>query len=186
VINLALVDGAPQVLPMKDLIQHFINFRHDVIVRRTKFLLKNAEERMHILEGYRIALDNIDEVIATIRASKTTPEANEQLQIKFGLSEIQAKAILEMRLQRLTGLEREKIEQEYNEIVQTVRHLKEVLEKRELRMDIIKEETREIAEKYRDERKTEIVKSLGTEINELDLIPDETCVITLSHEGYIK
>lgn len=186
VINLALVDGAPQVLPMKDLIQHFINFRHDVIVRRTKFLLKNAEERMHILEGYRIALDNIDEVIATIRASKTTPEANEQLQIKFGLSEIQAKAILEMRLQRLTGLEREKIEQEYNEIVQTVRHLKDVLEKRELRMDIIKEETREIAEKYRDERKTEIVKSLGTEINELDLIPDETCVITLSHEGYIK
>lgn len=186
VINLALVDGAPQVLPMKDLIQHFINFRHDVIVRRTKFLLKNAEERMHILEGYRIALDNIDEVIATIRASKTTPEANEQLQIKFGLSEIQAKAILEMRLQRLTGLEREKIEQEYNEIVQTVRHLKEVLEKRELRMDIIKEETREIAEKYRDERKTEIIKSLGTEINELDLIPDETCVITLSHEGYIK
>jgi DNA gyrase subunit A len=186
VINLALVDGAPQVLNMKDLLQHFINFRHDVIVRRTQYLLKNAEERMHILEGYRIALDNIDEVIATIRASATTQEANEQLQLKFGLSEIQAKAILEMRLQRLTGLERDKIEQEYNEIVLTVKNLKEILEKKELRMNIIKEETQEINDKYKDNRKTEIIKSTGIEINELDLIPDETCVITLSHEGYIK
>lgn len=186
VINLALVDGAPQVLSMKELIQHFINFRHEVVVRRTKFLLKNAEERMHILEGYRIALDNIDEVIATIRASASTSIANEQLQLKFGFSEIQAKAILEMRLQRLTGLEREKIEQEYNEIVETVHHYKEILEKKELRMDIIKTETMEISEKYKDARKTEIVKSAGTEMNELDMIPDETCVITLSHEGYIK
>jgi len=141
---------------------------------------------MHILEGYRIALDNIDEVIATIRASATTQEANEQLQLKFGLSEIQAKAILEMRLQRLTGLERDKIEQEYNEIVLTVKNLKEILEKKELRMNIIKEETQEINDKYKDNRKTEIIKSTGIEINELDLIPDETCVITLSHEGYIK
>ncbi|MCB5250295.1 MAG: DNA gyrase subunit A [Candidatus Cloacimonetes bacterium] len=186
VINLALVDGAPEVLPMKDLIQHFINFRHDVIVRRTSFLLSNAEARMHILEGYRIALDNIDEVIATIRASATTQEANEQLQEKFGLSEIQAKAILEMRLQRLTGLERDKIEQEYNEIVQTVKDLREILEKRELRMNIIKEETQQISDKYKDERRTKIGKSEGTEITDLDLIPDETCVITLSHEGYIK
>ncbi|HOD54900.1 MAG TPA: DNA topoisomerase 4 subunit A, partial [Candidatus Cloacimonadota bacterium] len=170
VINLALVDGAPQVLPMKDLIQNFINFRHEVVVRRTKYLLKNAEDRMHILEGYRIALDNIDEVIATIRASKTTPEANEQLQLKFGLTEIQAKAILEMRLQRLTGLEREKIEQEYNEIVQTVKNLREILEKKELRMNIIKQETMEISEKYRDDRKTQIIKSVGTEISELDMI----------------
>lgn len=186
VINLALVDGAPQVLNMKDMCQHFINFRHEIVVRRTQYLLKNAEERLHILEGYRIALDNIDEVIATIRASKTTSEANEQLQLKFGLSEIQAKAILEMRLQRLTGLEREKIEQEYNEIVQTVKNLKEILDTKELRMNIIKEETMEIRAKYVDERKTEIIKSSGTEISELDMIPDETVVVTLSHEGYIK
>ncbi len=186
VINLALVDGAPQVLTMKELCQHFINFRHDIIVRRTKYLLKNAEERLHILEGYRIALDNIDEVIATIRASKTTLEANESLREKFGLSEIQAKAILEMRLQRLTGLEREKIEQEYEEIVLTVKQLKEILEHRELRMNIIKEETLEIKSKFGDDRKTEIIKSSGTEISELDMIPDETVVVTLSHEGYIK
>ncbi|HOE90834.1 MAG TPA: DNA gyrase subunit A [Candidatus Cloacimonadota bacterium] len=186
VINLALVNGAPEVLPMKDLVQNFIDFRHEVVVRRTQFLLKNAEARLHILEGYRIALDNIDEVIATIRASETTQIASEQLQLKFGLSEIQAKAILEMRLQRLTGLERDKIEQEYNEIVKTVHELKEILEKKELRMNIIKDETQQISDKYNDNRKTEIGKSEGTEISDLDLIPDETCVITLSHEGYIK
>ncbi|HRY83928.1 MAG TPA: DNA gyrase subunit A, partial [Candidatus Cloacimonadota bacterium] len=117
VINLCLIDGMPKVVPMKDMLQHFINFRHDVVLRRTQFELRNAKDRLHILEGLRIALDHLDEVIATIRASQTPQEANEQLQLKFGLTEIQAKAILDMRLQRLTGLERDKIEQEYQELL---------------------------------------------------------------------
>ena len=183
--NRALVDGVPRILGMKELIDHYIHFRHEVVVRRTKFELKNAEHRMHILEGYRIALDNIDEVIKTIRSSNNTNEAKEKLQKRFKFSEIQAKAILDMRLQKLTGLEREKIEDEYNEIVKTVKKLKEILEKRELRMNIIKDEVDEIKKKYDDERKTTILEGTS-DIDTEDMIADEDMVVTISHYGYIK
>jgi DNA gyrase subunit A len=185
VINLCLVDGIPQILDMKTMIQQFINFRHQVIIRRANYELRNAEERLHLLEGFRIALDHIDEVIATIRASKNTPEASENLQAKFGFSERQAKAILEMRLQRLTGLEREKIEEEYNEILSKIAGLKELLEKRELQMQMIKDETAEIREKYNDQRVTKITADLG-DLSIEDLIPEENVVVTISHQGYIK
>ena len=186
VINLALINGIPKVLNIKELCLEFINYRHDVIVRRTQFLLRNAEERLHILEGYRIALDNIDEVIETIRKSESTSVANQALQDKFGLSEIQARAILDMRLARLTGLEREKIENEYNQILQTVQELKNILADKQLRLDIIIKETQEIKDKYNDARRTQILMAGSGEINELDLIPDETVVVMISHEGYIK
>ncbi len=183
--NRALIGTVPHVLNMKQLMQQFIDFRHEVVVRRTKFLLKNAERRLHILEGYRIALDNIDEVIATIRASKTTADANQALQEKFKLSEIQAKAILEMRLQRLTGLEREKVEQEYNEILDTVKNLKGILEHKQLRLDIMKEETQYIKDKYSDIRRTQILEG-SADIETEDMIADEEMVVTISHQGYIK
>ena len=183
--NRALVGGIPKVINMKEMIQHFIDFRHNVIVRRTQFLLKNAEHRLHILEGFRIALDNIDEVIATIRASKSTADANVNLCAKFGFSEIQAKAILEMRLQKLTGLEREKIENEYNEILETVADLRDILANRERRMNIIKEETVAIKEKYNDERRSIILEG-SSEIDTEDMIADEEMVVTISHQGYIK
>ncbi len=183
--NRALVNGIPKVVNIKELIQHFIDFRHNVIVRRTQFLLKNAEHRLHLLEGYRIALDNIDEVIATIRASKGTAEANEKLREKFGFSEIQAKAILEMRLQKLTGLEREKVENEYSEIVKTVEDLQNILENRIRRMDIIKEETTEIRAKYADDRRS-IILDGSSEIDTEDMIADEEMVVTISRQGYIK
>ncbi|PID28592.1 MAG: DNA gyrase subunit A [Candidatus Cloacimonadota bacterium] len=183
--NLALVDGEPKTLNMKELLNQFIGFRHEVIIRRTQFELDAAERRMHILEGYRIALDNIDEIISVIRASKTAQDANESLQARFGLSEIQAKAILEMRLQKLTGLEREKVENEYNEIVLTVERLREILATRELQMNIIKEETLEIKEKFADERRTVIVEHHG-DLEVEDLVADEDMVVTISHEGYIK
>ncbi len=186
VINLCLIDGVPQVVNMKEMIQNFIKFRHDVILRRTLFELKNAEERLHILEGYRIALDNLDEVIATIRASQTTVEASEQLQLKFALSEIQAKAILEMRLQRLTGLEREKIEIEYNELLATISRLREIVEKRKLRIAIIREETIAIKDKFQNPRRTSIIGTQGSSFNMEDLIADELAVVTITHEGYIK
>lgn len=186
VINLCLVDGIPQVVNMRDMIANFIKFRHDVILRRTLFELRNAEERLHILEGYRIALDNLDEVIATIRASQTASEANEQLQLKFALSEIQAKAILEMRLQRLTGLEREKIETEYNELLLTIARLKELIEKKELRMALIRQETIQIKEKFGNPRRTVIIQAQGASFNIEDLIADELAVVSITHEGYIK
>jgi DNA gyrase subunit A len=186
VINLALVDGIPKVLNIKELCMEFIKYRHDVILRRTKYLLKNAEDRLHILEGYKIALDNIDEVIAIIRGSDSTQSANQSLQDKFGLSEIQAKAILDMRLARLTGLERDKIEEEYKQILETVQELRNILADKQLRLDIIKKETSEIKEKYSDPRKTRIVMAGSGEIDELDLIPNETVVVMISHEGYIK
>jgi DNA gyrase subunit A len=185
VINLCLIDGTPQVVCMKDMLSNFIEFRHDIILRRTLFELKNAEERLHILEGYRIALNNLDEVIKTIRASQTPAEANEQLQARFGLSEIQAKAILDMRLQRLTGLERDKIEQEYNELLKTIKRLKEIAEKRELRMEIVKDETIEVKKKYGDARKTTIAAATGSFAME-DLIPNDTMIVTITHDGYIK
>ncbi|MDP8231039.1 MAG: DNA gyrase subunit A [Candidatus Zophobacter franzmannii] len=185
VINLCLVDGIPKILDMKTMIQQFIDFRHQVIVRRANFELRNAEARLHLLEGFRIALDHIDEVIATIRASKNAPEASEKLQEKFKFSERQAKAILEMRLQRLTGLERDKIEQEYNEILSKISGLRELLSTRELQMQMIKDEIAYIKNKYADPRGTSIVADTG-DLSIEDLIPEETVVVTISHQGYIK
>ncbi|MGI6197689.1 MAG: DNA gyrase subunit A [Candidatus Cloacimonadaceae bacterium] len=186
VISLCLIDGVPQVVSMKDMLLNFIEFRHDVVLRRTLHELRIAEERMHILEGLRIALDNLDEVIATIRASQTPPEANEQLQLKFGLTEIQAKAILDMRLQRLTGLEREKIETEYNELLLTIARLKELVERRELRMALIKEETQEIIDKYADERRSVILENYTGGLEMEDLIAEEMVVVTITNAGYVK
>lgn len=186
VINLCLVDGVPKVVPMKDMLTNFIEFRHEVVLRRTRFELKNAEERLHILEGYRIALDHLDEVIATIRASQTPPEASLALQEKFGFSEIQAKAILDMRLQRLTGLERDKIETEYQELLLIIARLKDLLEHKEMRMNLIKEETAEIRDKYGDKRRTIIVNTPAGNLNVEDMIPDELVVVTITHDGYVK
>ncbi|MDD2229164.1 MAG: DNA gyrase subunit A [Candidatus Cloacimonetes bacterium] len=186
VINLCLIDGVPQVVNMKDMLTNFIEFRHDVILRRTLFELRNAKDRLHILEGYRIALDHLDEVIATIRASQTPPEASLALQEKFGLSEIQAKAILEMRLQRLTGLERDKIENEYSELLLTIARLTELVESRDLRMNVIKEETNEIRAKFADKRRTTIIQAPPGSFNMEDLIADELVVVTFTHDGYVK
>jgi DNA gyrase subunit A len=185
ICNRALVNGIPKILNMKDLLAHFVDFRHEVVIRRTQFLLDNAEKRMHILEGYRIALDNIDAVIATIRAAKSVQDASEKLQEQFGLSEIQAKAILEMKLQKLTGLEREKIEEEYHEIVKTVEELREILKKKELRMAIIKNELEDIRNKFGDARRTMILEG-GADIETEDMIADEDVVVTITHDGYIK
>lgn len=184
-INLALVDGIPRVLNLKELLGEFIKFRHEVILRRTRYELKKAEERAHILEGYRIALDNIDEVISTIRSSKTTEEAKNNLMQKFGLSEIQAKAILEMRLQKLTGLEREKIEQEYREVKALIDKLKGILADEKLQFEVIKEELLETKKMYGDERRTEIVTSYE-DFKIEDMIAEEEMVITITHNGFIK
>lgn len=185
VINLALINNAPRIFTLKEMIEEYITFRHEVIIRRTKFELKNAEARLHILEGYRIALDNIDEIIKTIRASKNTEIARNQLMEQFKLSEIQAKAILEMKLQKLTGLERDKIEHEYNEILKTVDRLREILSTRELRMQILKDEMDQLIAKYGDERRTTIIEHTGDfEIE--DLIEEQDMVVTISHEGYLK
>jgi DNA gyrase subunit A len=183
--NRALVNGVPTVLNIKEMIRNFVEFRHEVVVRRTKFELNNAEQRLHILEGYRIALDNIDQIIALIRASKTTQEASDELQNRFSLSEIQAKAILDMKLQRLTGLEREKIEEEYQQLVKLISKLKNILDKQHLRMNIIKKETLEIKEKYQDLRRTVILEG-SADIDTEDMIADEEMVVTISHSGYIK
>lgn len=183
--NVALVKGRPHTLNLKDMIRHFVDHRHDVVTRRTEYELQEAEKRAHILKGYLIALDNLDEVISLIRNSKDPDEAREGLMDKFNLTEIQAKAILDMRLQRLTGLEREKIEKEYEELLELIEKLKEILEKEELRMDIIKDELSLIKERYGDERRTEIIHS-ADDINIEDIIPDEEMVITVSHQGYIK
>ncbi len=185
VINLALVDGVPQVLSMKQLLENFINFRHGVVIRRTKFILAQTEARLHILEGLRIALDNIDAIIKTIRASESTQDAKDNLMSEFSLSEIQAKAILDMRLQKLTGLEREKIENEFNELSALRDQLNEILGSRELQMNIIKEETLEIKEKYADPRRTKIIDGELT-LDMEDLIPQEDVVVVISNEGYIK
>ncbi len=186
VINLCLIDGIPQVVNMKDMVTNFIEFRHDVVLRRTEFELRNAEARMHILEGFRIALDHLDEVIATIRASNTPAEANEQLQAKFGFSEIQAKAILDMRLQRLTGMELEKIETEYNELKVLIDYLRSLVASREERMRVVKEETQEIKDKFGDARRTTIMEGQGGSFNMEDLIADDMMVVTITHDGYVK
>ncbi len=185
VIMISLVDGAPKVLPLRSMLEEFIKHRHEVVIRRAKFDLKKAEDRAHILEGLRIALDHIDAVIATIRSSKTVPEAKENLMSRFKLSEIQAQAILEMRLQRLTGLERQKIEDEYRDLIQQIEYLKSVLASQDMRMQIIKTELIEMKDKYGDERRTEIVDA-EEEISIEDLIAEEDMVITISHQGYIK
>ncbi len=185
VIMLALVNGIPKVLTLKETMTHFINHRMKVLVRRTQFELDAAERRAHILEGYIIALDNIDEVIKTIKSSKDAETAKNNLMNKFKLSEIQAKAILEMRLQRLTGLEREKIENEYKEVLQTIERLSGILESETKRYKIIKEELLAVQERYGDERRTEII--LNTqEFSIEDIIAEEDVVVTISHKGFIK
>jgi DNA gyrase subunit A len=183
--NVALVKGRPMTLNLKDLIKHFVDHRHDVIIRRTKFDLAEAEKRAHILEGYLIALDNLDEVIALIRNSKDPDTARIGLIERFGLSEIQAKAILDMRLQRLTGLEREKILQEYKEVKELIDRLKAILENESLRMQIIKDELQEMNDRYGDKRRTEVVHS-DDDLTIEALIPNEEMVITISNQGYIK
>jgi len=183
--NVALVKGRPQILNLKDLIVKYVSHRHEVVVRRTKFELEEAERRAHILEGYIIALDNIDEVIDLIRKSRDPEEARVGLMDRFKLSEIQAKAILDMRLQRLTGLEREKIEEEYKELQELIGRLKAILADKSLRMNIIKEELLALKERYGDERRTDIVHD-ADEIGIEDMIPNEEMVITISHQGYIK
>ncbi len=183
--NVALVKGRPYTLNLKDLILNYVEHRHEVVVRRTQYELNEAEKRAHILEGYLIALDNLDEVINLIRASRDPEIAKAGLIEKFGLSEIQAKAILEMRLQRLTGLERDKIKKEYDEIMELIASLKEILENVELRMQIIKDELIELRDRYGDERRTDIVHSAEDFTTE-DMIPNEEMLITISHEGYIK
>ena len=183
--NVALVKGRPQTLNLKDLIVYFVEHRHEVVVRRTKFDLGEAEKRAHILEGYLIALDHLDEVIALIRNSKDPDVAKFGLMEKFSLSEIQSKAILEMRLQRLTGLEREKIQNEYNEVKALIARLQEILGSESIRMGIIKDELLEIQERYGDERRTEVVHN-EEDITLEDMIPNEEMVITISNQGYIK
>lgn len=183
--NVALVKGRPQTLNLKDLIVHYVDHRHEVVVRRTKFELDEAEKRAHILEGYLIALDHLDEVIALIRNSRDPEIAKNGLMERFGLSEIQSKAILEMRLQRLTGLERDKIQQEYKEVKELIARLNEILGSEEVRMGIIKDELREVKERYGDARRTQIVHS-EEDITVEDMIPNEEMVITISNQGYIK
>ncbi len=183
--NIALVKGRPEMLNLKDMIKHFVDHRHEVVVRRTEYELRQAEKRAHILEGLLIAIDNLDAVIKLIRASVTVDDAKNGLMASFGLSELQAKAILDLRLQKLTGLERDKIKAEYEELMKTIAYLKEILESVALRMQIIKDELLEIKEKYGDERKTKI-EYAGGDVSIEDMIADEEVVITISHSGYIK
>ncbi len=183
--NIALVKGRPMALNLKELIKYYVEHRHDVVIRRAKYELRKAEERAHVLEGLLIALDNIEAVIALIRGSKTPDEAREGLMTQFKLSEIQARAILDMRLQRLTGLERDKIKAEFDELMKTITGLKELLENEDLRMALIKDELIAIKEKYGDERRTEIVYA-AEDFRIEDMIPNEEVVVTISHLGYIK
>ncbi|WP_299117124.1 DNA gyrase subunit A [uncultured Winogradskyella sp.] len=183
--NIALVNGRPEMLNLKDLIHHFVEHRHEVVVRRTKYELRKAEERAHILEGLIIASDNIDEVIALIRASANADEARNKLIERFELSEVQAKAIVEMRLRQLTGLEQDKLRAEYDALMKTIEDLKDILDKKDRRMDIIKEELLEVQSKYGDERRS-LIEYAGGDLSIEDMIPDEKVVITISHAGYIK
>ena len=183
--NIALVNGRPELLNIKEMIHYFVEHRHEVVVRRTQFELKKAEDRAHILEGLIIASDNIDEVIAIIRGSSNADEAREKLMERFKLSEIQAKAIVEMRLRQLTGLEQDKLRSEYEEIIKTIADLKDILAKKERRMEIIKNELLEVKEKYGDERRSQI-NLAGGDLSIEDMIPNEQVVITISHAGYIK
>ena len=183
--NIALVNGRPQMLNLKQLIHYFVEHRHEVVTRRTTYLLRKAEERAHILEGLIIASDNIDEVIALIRASANADEARNKLIERFSLSEIQSKAIVEMRLRQLTGLEQDKLRNEYDELMKTIEDYKDILARKERRMDIIKEELADIKERFGDKRRSQI-EYAGGDVSITDLIPDEKVVITISHAGYIK
>jgi len=185
IILLALVNSVPKIMSLIEVLNHFIEFRHDIVVRRTTFELKEAEARAHILEGLKIALDNIDDIIAIIRSSKDPIRAKEGLMNSFNLSEKQSQAILEMRLQRLTGLEVEKVVQEYKEIIQLISHLKSILESRIQRMNIIKSELMEIRNNYGDERRTEII-PVNSDFSMEDMIAEEEVVLTITHQGYIK
>lgn len=183
--NICLVNGRPELLNLKDMIRHFVDFRHDVVVRRTKYELRKAEERAHILEGLIIASDNIDEVIALIRGSKSPEEAREKLIERFELTDIQARAIVEMRLRQLTGLEQDKLRSEYDDLMNLIKDLKDILDREERRMEIIKDELIEVRDKYGDERRSQIEYS-ASEMRIEDLIPNEEVVVTISHAGYIK
>ena len=183
--NIALVNGRPVVLNLKDLIVHFVDHRHEVVIRRSKFELKKAEDRAHILEGLIIASDNIDEVIALIRASKSPDEAREKLMSKFKLSDLQSRAIVEMRLRQLTGLEQDKLRAEYNDLLKVIEDLKDILNREDRRMDIIKTELEEVKKKFGDERRS-IIEYSANEMKIEDLIPNEEVAITISHAGYIK
>ena len=183
--NIALVKGRPQMLNLKDMIVHFVEHRHEVVVRRTEYELRKAEERAHILEGLIIASDNIDEVIALIRSSSNADEARAKLIERFSLSELQAKAIVEMRLRQLTGLEQDKLRSEYDELMITIEDLKDILARKERRMQVIKDEMMEVKEKYGDSRRSNI-EYAGGDLSMEDMIPDEQVVITISHAGYIK
>ncbi|MEN8185566.1 MAG: DNA gyrase subunit A [Bacteroidota bacterium] len=183
--NIALVNGKPELLNLKDLIHHFVNHRHEVVVRRTQFELKKAEDRAHILEGLIIASDNIDEVIALIRSSKNADEAREKLIERFELSEKQARAIVEMRLRQLTGLEQDKLRAEFEEITKLIADLKDILASKERRMNIIKEELIQVKEKYGDERRS-VIEYAGGDLSIEDMIPDKKVVVTISHAGYVK
>lgn len=183
--NIALVNGRPQTLNLKHMIVHYVNHRHEVVVRRTEYELEEARKKAHILEGLLVALDNLDEVIALIRSSTSPEEARNGLMSKFELSEIQARAILDMRLQKLTGLERDKIREEHKQIMETIKRLEEILGDEGIRMGIIKDELTEVKERYGDERRTNIEFDSG-DLNIEDLIPNEDVVITISHMGYIK
>ena len=183
--TIALVKGRPQMLNLKEMIKHFVDHRHDVVVRRTKFELKKAEDRCHILEGLIIASDNIDDVIALIKASKNAEDARNNLIKNFKLSEAQAKAIVEMRLRQLTGLEQDKLRTEYEEIKKLIEDLKDILENENRRMNIISDELTEIKEKFGDERRS-VIEYAGGDLSIEDMIPDEKVVITISHAGYIK
>tara|TARA_A200000113_G_scaffold19948_1_gene17296 strand:+ start:3373 stop:5970 length:2598 start_codon:yes stop_codon:yes gene_type:complete len=183
--NIALVKGRPVVLNLKDLIVHFVDHRHEVVIRRSKFELKKAEDRAHILEGLIIASDNIDEVIALIRGSKSPDEAREKLMNKFKLSDLQSRAIVEMRLRQLTGLEQDKLRAEYNDLLKVIEDLKDILNREDRRMDIIKTELEEVKKKFGDERRS-IIEYSANEMKIEDLIPNEEVAITISHAGYIK
>ncbi|MGY8781347.1 MAG: DNA gyrase subunit A [Fidelibacterota bacterium] len=185
IILLALVDGIPKIMPLKTILNHFVNFRHEIVVRRTEFDLREAEGRAHILEGLKIALDNIDEIIAIIRGSKDPSQAKEGLMNGFSLSEIQSQAILDMRLQRLTGLEVDKVVAEYREVIKVISHLKGILDSRSQRMDIIKTELLEVREQYGDDRRTEII-PVDSNFTMEDMIAEEEVVLTITHQGYIK
>lgn len=186
IIMLALVDGQPKILTLREILSHFIDHRHNVVTRRTKFDLKKAEEKAHILEGLKICIDNIDEVIKLIKSSRTPQDAKENLMKKFKLSEIQAQAILDMTLRRLTNLEREKIEQDYLDTIKLISELKGILESKTKRMKIIKDELLELKKKYADPRRTEILEAEEGEFTLEDLIAEEDMVITVTHSGYVK
>ena len=185
IILLALVNGVPKIMPLKEILNHFIDFRHEIIVRRTTFELKEAEARAHLLEGLKIALDNIDEVIKIIRGSKNPTQAKEGLMNGFSLSEVQAQAILDMRLQKLTSLEVDKVVNEYKDVIKTIAHLKGILESKKQRMDIIKNELLNIQEQYGDDRLTEII-PVDADFSMEDMIAEEEVVLTITHKGYIK